>query len=97
MASELPCDLTIVPLSPKKTPPFTLLGSILFLRFFNALEARNEAILARNEFVKVSLNNVLTKVAVPSPVFKAIFPVKPSVTITSILEEGICNPVRSLQ
>ena len=31
MASELPCDLAIVPLSPKKTPPFTLLGSILFL------------------------------------------------------------------
>ena len=90
--SAPPCDFTIVPFNPRNTPPFTRRGSILFLRFLRDLKAIKEAILASNDLLKVSLKSALTKVAVPSPVFKAIFPVKPSVTITSIFDDGISSP-----
>ncbi len=92
VASAEPCDLITVPFSPKNTPPFTRRGSIRRFSRFNEVSASKDATRANGVALKAWRKKSLIRLAVPSPVFSATLPVKPSVTITSTRSEGISLP-----
>ena len=87
MESELPWDFITRPFKPTKTPPLRVLGSILSLSRLSFLFIRRPMNIPDIDELNSSKKNFLIKFAVPSAVFKAMFPLKPSVTITSALSE----------
>ena len=81
-----------MPLRPKNTPPFFRRGSILLLNLFNGTIANIAHSFDKNVALKLSRIAAPIMLAVPSPVFNAIFPVKPSVTMISTRFEGMSFP-----
>ena len=67
---------------PNKIAPLYNLGSNLFLNFFKFLIFNSADILPIKDEFNAFFSSSVMKFAVPSAVFKAIFHVKPSVTIT---------------
>jgi len=92
VASESPCDLITVPFKPRKTPPLTRLGSIPSANILSCFDARIEPIRDKKLLLKTFTNRSLINFAVPSPVLRAMLPVKPSVTITSTVADGMSLP-----
>ena len=85
MESAEPWLFTTVPFKPKKTPPFTLRGSILICNLLSEVTAKIDARRDNGVYAKASLSRFPIKEAVPSPVLRAMLPVNPSVTMTSTL------------
>ena len=81
MASVDPWLLTTGPFKPKNIAPLNFLGSNFSLNFFKAKNEKRIEIFVKKFDINDFLSDSVINLAVPSAVFKAIFPVKPSVTI----------------
>src|SRR6185437_7476032 len=87
-----PWLFTTRPLRPRKTAPLWLFGSRWTLSRLSAgFDSANPA-LERSELLNARRSRSVTKRAVPSAVFNAIFPEKPSVTTTSTSPRDSWSP-----
>ena len=92
MASVDPWLFTTGPFNPKKIAPLNFRGSNFSLNLFKLKYEKIIENFERKFSFKDNFKLSVINLAVPSAVLRAIFPVKPSVTITLLSPSGILFP-----
>ena len=90
--SAPPWLFIIIPFKPSKLAPLYLLGSTTFLKELSTFIEDIPAIFVKTFFAYSSFSFEDINLAIPSLVFNAILPTKPSQTITSILPQKMSSP-----